>query len=85
MSANIWGTLFDDNILSFYRLDASGNHDMLPFHRFQQGDVVVVSKRSPIKDAVLEGIVMEIHPSLLKITTKDTIPNGFTNTKWVIS
>lgn len=83
MSAELRGALFGEQIVSFFRLGSDTRREILPFHRFQQGDVVIVSKRSPTKDAVLEGVVMERNADGLLITTKDTIPRGFTNTKWV--
>lgn len=84
MNAELRGTLFGEQIIVFFRLSLDRRREPLPFHRFQQGDVVTVSKRSPIKDAVLEGVVMERNSDSLLITTKDILPKGFTSTKWVI-
>lgn len=83
MCAELRGSLFGEQIVRFFRRGKGEEHVVLPFHRFQQGDVVIVSKTSPIKDAVLEGVIMERNQEAVLITTRDAIPKGFTSTKWV--
>ena len=83
MCAELRGSLFGEQIVCFFRRGRSEERAVLPFHRFQQGDVVIVSKTSPIKDAVLEGVIMERNQEAILITTRDAVPKGFTSTKWV--
>lgn len=83
MSVELRGSLFEEQIISFFRSDRNGGREVLPFNRFQQGDVIIVSKSSPVKDAVLECVVMQRNLETILVTTKDTLPSGFTHTRWV--
>eukprot|EP00727_Mastigamoeba_balamuthi_P004488 m51a1_g14037 hypothetical protein (459) ;mRNA; f:1166148-1168318 len=58
--------------------DQSGR---MPYNRFQQGDLVVVSRTSPLRDLGMEGVVVERGPEGILLSCKE-LPRDLNKGVW---
>lgn len=77
------GNLFREQLLRF-SLSPDSN-EPLPYHRFTRGDMVVISRRSPLKEKGISGTVAEKSSCwLLVAISAEELPEDFNEGVWRI-
>ena len=62
------GWLFGQRIVKF----TNKKKNDMGFHRFRQGDIVLISRKDPLKETPLEGTIYSTSRSSIKIVFSDT-------------
>lgn len=81
MHAERRGNLFGEHVIRFSSAAREGREEAMPFHRFNQGDVIVVSREDPMRPA-LECIALDRATFWLSATSRASPPQDLSRGVW---